>query len=373
MSQLFPEVLDASTLVAHPASLIYLPIGVEGQADNAGTATAGTLYTVNSVSDAVTLFGPAASITAVLTEVLKRGGAPVIAAASKKGTAPLITDRQGVWDNMSSDKTIRIRLTDSTVQSELAALATSCQDAELVQNKQFCIVGMAGGTTKANLITAAGAIASKRAVLVAPAVYNENGVVINGSLAAAAVAAEVAKNADPANDVDLWTIPYLTGIEKDTLGYPLFREKVSGGTATNDFEDLLQGGVSPLMPSDSPGGVMTSHLRTTYTTDGSYDALSTRVIVDQVFVDVREYILNMGYLRRPNNETTRAAIASGVSALLLQRQDWIEPVVQTDGTLGYNVSVTSSPDERQVIVAYGGQVERGIQTIKVAANLTIPV
>jgi hypothetical protein len=374
LSQLFPEVLDASTLIAKPTSPIYLPIGVEGQADNAGTGVVGTLYQIKTTSDAVTLFGPAAPLTLIISEVLKRGSSPVIAAASKKGTAPLLTDRQTVWDAMASDPNIRIRITDSIVQAELAALATSCTQAELAQHKQFCIVGMANATTKANLITAAAAIVSKRAVLVAPGVYDELGVLKTGAYAAAAVAAEVSKNPDPSNDLDLWQIPYLTGIETDTLGYPFFREKIVSGTLTNDFEDLLQGGVSPLMPTTAvSGGVQTSHLRTTYIADGSYDALSTRIIVDQVFVDVRDYVTAMGYLRRPNNEATRNAIASGVQALLMDRQDWIQAVTQPDGTKGFNVTVVPSSDQRQVIVGYGGQVVRGIQTIKVAAQLTIPV
>jgi hypothetical protein len=48
-------------------------------------------------------------------------------------------------------------------------------------------------------------------------------------------------------------------------------------------------------------------------------------------------------------------------------------VLQPDGSQGYNVSVTSSADNRQVIVGYEGVVVRGINTVKVAANLSIPV
>jgi len=372
MSQLFPEVLDGSSLVALPTQPIYLPIGIEGQMDADGTGTVNQLYQIKSVNDAVVAFGAVSSLTLLITEILKRGSSPILAAASKKASAPLLTDRQPVWDNMSSDPTIRIRLTDSVAQADLVALATSCTNAELAQHKQFAIVGMANGTTKANFIAGATAIASKRAVLVAPGVYNETGVLKTGAFAAACVGAEVSKNSDPSNDLDLYTVPYLTGIEKDTLGYPMYREKITSGALVNDFEDLLQGGVSPLMPSDVPGGVQTSHLRTTYTADGSYDALSTRIIVDQVYVDVRDFILDGGYLHRPNNADTRAAIASGVEALLMQRQDWISTITQPDGTQGFNVSAVPSSDQRQIIVGYSGQVIRGIQTVKISARLTIP-
>ena len=371
-AQLFPEVIDASTLIAKPTSPIYLPIGIEGQMDAAGTATVGQFYQIATLSDAITAFGPASSLTTLLNEILKRGSSPVIAVASKKGSTPLIADRTPVWDNMSSDPTIRIRLTDTTTQSDLVTLATSCTNAELAQHKQFAICGMAAGTTKAVLTAAATAIGSKRAVLVAPGVYNEFGVLMSGAFAAAAVASIVSQNSDPSIDLDQTVIPYLTGLEIDSLGYSIFREKIVSAALVNDFEDCLQGGVSPLMPSTVPGGVMTTHLRMTYLTDSSYDALSTRIIVDQVFCDVRDYVIAMGYLRRPNDDATRDAIASGVDALLMERQDWISPVVEADGSLGYNVAVTASPDNRQVVVYYSGQVIRGIQTIKVSASLVIP-
>lgn len=369
-SQLYPEVIDASSLIALPASPIYLPIGIEGQMDNDGTATVGNLYPISTISEAIVLFGAAASLTKIISAVIRRGSSPVLAAASKKGSAPVLADRQAVWDNLSSDKTVRVRLTDSTTQADLVALADSCEEADLIFNKQFCLVGMAASTTKANLLTAATAIASTRGILVAPAVYDQDGVLQSGSFAAACVAAEVSKNSNPANDLDLLSLVFLTAIEKDALGYPLFREKVVAGVAVNDFEDLLQGNVSPLQSSLTPGGVEITHLRTTLDGD-TYDALSTRIIVDQIFVDVRDYLNAMGFLHQGNTESTRARIVSGVENLLLQRQDWISPIVQGNGTLGYNVSAVSSNNGRQIIVGYGGAVVRGVQTIKVVGNLTI--
>jgi hypothetical protein len=142
--------------------------------------------------------------------------------------------------------------------------------------------------------------------------------------------------------------------------------------AVNDFEDLLQGGVSPLQPSRVAGGVQTTHLRTAYITNTSYDNLYTRVIVDQVFIDVRDYILDQNFLRAGNTAAVRARIKSGVEALLNERAAWIATVTQPDGSQGYNVTVTSSPDNRQITVGYQGTVVRGISTVKVAANLSIP-
>lgn len=372
-TQLYPEVVDASTLIAKPASPIFLPIGIEGQMDNDGSATLGQAYAISTVSQARSTFGIASKLTKVLEVVMAHGAFPVIAIASKKGSAPLLADRQTVWDALSSDPNVRVRLTDSLVQAELVALADSCENAELVNNKQVGFGGMAAGTNKAALIAAAGAIASNRFCLVGPAVYDQDGVLRDGAYAAAVIASETAKNSDLANDLDLWPLPLLAGIEKDSVGLPIFRRKVVSAAAVNDFEDLLQGGVSPLQPNRVGGGVETTHLRTTYTTNTAYDALSTRLIADQVFVDIRNHIYDGGYLRRGNTEATRQLLVGIVSSLLFERINWVAPITQADGNPGYNVQAVSSADQRQVTVSFEGRIVRGIQTIQIASNLSIPV
>lgn len=374
-----PRVIDASTLTPKATAEIFLPIGVEGNMDNAGTATVGVLYAINRVDESSDAFGPASSLHRVIKAILDRGAGPVVAVASKKGAASLLADRQAVWEHMESDENIRLRLTDSETQADLSALAVSCANANLVYNKQIGIGGLATATSKSTLITGATAIATggldpaTRFCLVGPGVYDAAGTLRGGSFLAASIAAEIAKNADPGNDLDLWNIPLLTGVEKDVNGLPVFRRRVAAGVAVDDYEDLLVGGVSPVQPSRVAGGVATTHLRTVYTVNGTYDNLYTRIIVDQVFLDVKAYILDNNFLRAGNTVTTRARIKSGVEALLQERNTWIRTVLQPDGSQGYNVSVTSSADNRQVIVGYEGVVVRGINTVKVAANLSIPV
>lgn len=386
-TQLYPEVTDQSVLGQRLGQNVFLPIGIEGQADSGGAATTGILYQINRRDEAVTQFGTAAlsELTRQIHAILDAGAGPVIAGASAKGTTPTLVQRQVIWALMESDEFIRLRLTDSTVQSDLVALATSMNNADLLNNKQLALMGMASGTTKAALLTAATAIAGatgtgpKRAALIAPGVYDSAGTLRSGSYAAACVAAEMAKHSDPSTDLDLGVVPNLTGIEKGADGLGLFRRKVVTGAAVNDFEDLLQGGVSPLMPTSVPfgtptaqSGVQISHLRTVYITDTTFDALMTRIIVDQVFLDVKNYVVGGGFLQAGNTLETRTRIASGVTALLNERRSWITPILQGDGTLGYNVAVTSSPDNRQITISYQGTVVRGISTVQVAANLTIP-
>lgn len=371
--QLFPDVLDGSTLTERVTTSLALPVGVEGEMANDGTADVGTVYSVSRQSEANMLFGASSTLAALVNYLLDRGAGPVIAIASTSGTTPLLADRQAAWQTLETNKTVRLRLTDSTAQATHVALAVSCDNAHLLNNMQIGIGGMASGTSKAALITAAGAIASKRFVLVGPGVYDEAGTLVSGAFAAASVAARVAQNSDPSDDLDTAPLPKLTGIEKDVTGNDVFRQIVVGGVVQNDFEDLLQGGASPLMPGFN-GGVAISHLRMTYTADsGAWDSLMTRIIIDQLFILVRNYAFQFNQLRQGNTPTTRARLASGVDALLKANVDIILPVDLGDGTTGYGVVVTASADERQMIVSYQGEVVRGTSTILVAPSFTIPV
>lgn len=369
---MYPEVKDATTLGPRFSQPQYLPVGVEGQADTIGTATANVLYAVTTPAQSDTLFGPASQLSALVSFMLKRGIPVVKAIASKKGSAPLLADRQGAWALFEADPTVRIRLTDSGVQADIVALADSAENAELINHKQIAFVGMASGTTLAALQTAATAVASKRAVLVGPGIYDENGVLLSGMFAAAAVAAVVATNADIADDLDTLPLPGFTGIETDASGLPVFRKKVVTGAASNDFETALTAGISPLR-SGRNGGAEITHLRMAYVTDTTMDALMTRLITDQLFIDIRDYVEGNLFLRRGNTPDVRNDLKAGVEALLAERSNWLQPKALPDGTFGYGVSVIPSADFRQVTIGYQGVIVRGIQKVLVDGKLEIPV
>ena len=375
-TQLYPEVLDGTTLNERQADDLFMPIAVEGQADSGGASAILVKHTISRPSVADTQFGAASPLTLIVKYLLDLGVGPVVAIASAKGSAPTLIQRQAAWQILEADKNTRIRLTDSTTDADLAALAVSCKNAALLNNKQICIVGKAVATSKAVYLTTATTIAAdvdaaKRAVLVAPGVYDQNGVLKSGAYAAASVAARLALNPNVSDDLDTADLPRLTGIERDASGNDVFRSLVVSGSVVNDFEDLLQGGVSPLMPGLN-SGVAISHLRTTFKTDSTFDSLMTRLIVDEVFLLVREYCENFNQLRKGNTETTREQLRSGVDAILRENADMLQPVTLGDGTTGYAVQVTASGDGRQQIVSYQGIVVRGVSTIVVAANLTIP-
>lgn len=374
-TQLFPEIIDGTTLNERQADDLFLPIGVEGEIASGGTSAILVKQMISRPAAADTLFGAASPLAVLVKYLLDLGVGPIMAVASAKGTAPTLIERQAAWQILEAEKAIRIRLTDSTADADIAGLAVSCKNASLLNNKQFCIVGKPTGTAKSVYLTtadtiAADADAAKRAVLVAPGVYDQNGVLKSGVFSAASVAARIALNPDFSDDLDTADLARLTGIERDASGNDVFRSIVVGGVVVNDFEELLQGGVSPLMPGIN-AGVAISHLRTTFHGDSTFDALMTRIIVDQVFVIVRDYCLEFNQLRRGNTETTRESLRSAVDALLRENSNLIQPITLGDGTTGYSVQVTASGDNRQQIVSYQGIVVRGVSTIVVAGNLTI--
>lgn len=378
-SQLYPEVRDRSNVGARRAEAFFLPIGIEGQADSAGSANVNQVYQINRPSDAEDYFGANSPLSLMVKFILGRGVSPVFAVASVKSpTTPTLAQRQTAWSTLESHPLVRLRMTDDVSQATLVALAASCDNADLIYNKQIAFGGMAAGTTKASLITAAQAIASKRFVFVGPGVYDLYGNLMSGNYASAAVAAAVAQNPDISDDLDLSLLNNLAGLELGANGLPVLTKRVASGVAVNDFEDLLQQGVSPIQADPGGLGVRITHLRTTWTgnpagSDTTFDALETRLIVDQVFIDVRDYITNNSFLRRGNTQTTRDDLKAGVDALLRERSAWIQTVTQPDGTQGYNVEVAPTSDMRGVTVRYEGTVVRNVQTVDVDAQLTIPV
>lgn len=370
MSSTFPEVTDISTLTGVLNFDQFMLIGVEGLGASPGTAVVATPYVITDTDDAAAKFGPTSSLYALVNMLLNRGCNSVVAVASSMTSAPILSARQTAWTSLEENPDVRIRMTDSLVQADLVALADSCEWAEGIQNKQFAVAGMATGTSSSGLTTAATAIASIRAVLVGPGIYDSDGVLQSGLYSAAYVAAMIALNSNLADDLDTAPLNGTTGIEKAANGMPLFRLKAGAGTPVNDFGVLLAGGVSPLRQGRT-GQAEITHLRTTYLTTTTYDSLMTLLIKDQLFINVRDALIEAQILRRPNDPSYRALATTVVNETLKESNAWIEPVLLPDGTIGYGVTVTPSTDERKMKVTYRGRIKRGTSKIEINGVLTI--
>lgn len=373
MANDYPQIVDKSTLTGVFQTDQFMVVGVEGQMNAGATAVVGRPVVVSSAEDANTLFGANSSLAGLVTFLLSRGLNFVWAVASASGVAPTLVQRQTAWAALEENPDIRIRLTDSVTQADLVALADSCEFAEAIQHKQFCFVSVGSPAAKATNIAAAGAIASKRAVLVTPGVYDLNGNLLAGQYVAALVAGEVAKNPDIADSLNNVDVPATAGIEKDVAtDMPIYRLRAGAGTPVNDFQDILTAGGSPLQQSRT-GLAAFSHLRTTWTVDDTFDALMTLLIKDEVFLGIRNMLLDGRALRTGNTATNRALAAKQVDQWLRTHGDWVEPVVLADGTTGYGVSVTPSADLKSFTVNFFGQVVRGTNVININGTLTIPV
>lgn len=363
-----PMIIDESTLTGVFSSETFLPIGIEGHMTGSGDADFGTPETIHSAGEADAAFGADSSLAAMVKLALARGYSQVKAVASE--TSHALAGREAAWEALEDDPTIRLRVTDSTVQSELVALAESCENAEAIQNKQFSVGAMATPSSKATLSTIATAINSKRAVLVGPGVYLD-GVLVGGGLLSVLIGTEIAKNPDITDSLNLYEIPATGGIEQQTsTRLPLFRLRANGGSPIDDWQDLLDDGVSPLKQAET-GLAAFTHLRTTYTDDETFDALQTLLIKDEVFLGVKQELVDFKFLRKPNTLDNRNLASAIVDAWLNDHNTWVAKTRLPDGSLGYGVTASPGIDGKSFTVSYFGEVVRGTNVIIINGTLTI--
>lgn len=371
MANDFPQVIDQSTLTGVFQTDTFLSVAVEGEMAADGDATIALPESIETAAEAATAFGAASSLTSIASFLLGRGFSRVKAVASATDAAPTLVERQAAWEALEDDTTVRVRLTDSVTQADLAALADSCENAEAIQNKQFCCVALGTPSAKATLSAAAAAILSKRAVLFGPGVYDLDGNLLSGGVLAALCAGEIAKNPDITDSLNLYEIPATAGIEVDpATDLPIFRLRANAGAPIDDFQDLLDGGASPLKQADS-GTAQFTHIRTTWTTDDTFDALQTLLIKDEVFLGIKQELLDAKFLRKPNTADNRNFAAAIVDSWLKAHDTWVEQVVLPNGTTGYGVTTTPSVDGKSFTVNYFGQVVRGDNVIAINGTLTI--
>lgn len=371
MANDYPQIVDKTTLTGVFMGDQFMVVGVEGQKDAIGTAVIGLPVLVRSPDDANTYFGPASSLGGLCKFLLLRGVTNIVAVASDSAVLPILTKRQTAWAALEDDPRVRIRLTDSSTQADLVALADSCENCEQIQHKQFAVCQI-GTSVKATVIAAATAVASKRAVLTAGQVYDVNGVLLSAPYCAAMVAAMIATNPDITDSFNGAEIPATNGIEKDAAtGLPVYRLRTNGGAPQNDFQDVLTGGGSPFQQAAS-GLAAFTHIRTTWTVDTTFDALTTLLYKDQVFLDIRDLLLGEKFLRSGNTAKNRGMAGALVDSYLKGHSDWVAPVNLPDGTVGYGVTVTPSADLKSFTIAYQGQIVRGTNVINIAGTLTIP-
>jgi hypothetical protein len=100
--------------------------------------------------------------------------------------------------------------------------------------------------------------------------------------------------------------------------------------------------------------------------------LTTLLIKDQVFLDIKQLLLDHQALRRQQTPDNMSLAAKIVENYLKTHDDWVARAQLADGTQGYGVTVVPGVDGKSYTINYFGRVVRGTNVINVNGTLTIP-
>ncbi len=308
------------------------PVGVVGacfQGDEEGP-----VLIVNE-AQAVSTFGAASSITAVIQMALRCGATRVHAVGiqgevGEDGTvAPDLEAYVTAFAALGEVEDLAVVVCDSEDLSVQQALRESVRVASEGRRERIGVVGITADNIEAYIERAEG-LQSERMVLVAPSGVTKLGAAVSGAVTAAAVAGAIAQNTDPSLPLSGATLAELSGL---VTRYN-----------DNEIDALILGGVTPL--EAFAGQVSVIRAVTTRTkTDGSEDAtwreLSTILIADTVMSGLRN-VVRTQFSRAKNTAQTRDAIRSLV---ILELENFKAREV-IDGY--QNVTVTQSEESPTV-------------------------
>lgn len=314
-------------------------------------AQAGTVQTVTSYDQALTLFGDQGceGMAELIRLALKNGasGVAAVAAAGADGYEAAFAQLARVED-------VALVICDSTDATVQKKLRGSVAEASAQRRERLCVVAGAKNETVEQLIARAKELNHERVVLVAPGGVDGQGAPVSGLTVAAAVAGAIAGERDPA-------VP-LGGAELKGLN------GLSAQLEDNDVDLLILGGVTPV---ESLGGVI-SVVRgvTTRTTSGNapdatWRDLSAIRVVDDVIPGLRS-ALRAKFRRAKNTQQSRGAIRSQV-VLELENKLTREIITGYDGV----VVSADSEDPSRCLVDFSFAVAHGLNQIWLTAHITV--
>lgn len=280
------------------------------------------------------------------------------------GASQVIAVRVGLDANQCADYTgalkaleeqaVDVLVCDSeavSVQQEIVQHLTLCANQRM---ERIAVLGAVTGASTAQMVEQAGQLNCERAVLCAPAVLPVGKSSASTLASAAAVAACLAVESDPALPVH--------GAELVGL------QSVSQRFAETEIDTLVRGGVTVL---ESVGGAIspirgvTTRTTTANAPDTTWRELTTIRIVDDVIPTVRS-TLRSRFARAKNTAQTRGAIRSAVIVVLEAKKSAqiIDDYQQ--------VSVTAdSTDPTTCVVEFSFTVAHGLNRIYLTAHITV--
>lgn len=312
---------------------------------------AGTVQTVTSYDQALTLFGDQGceGMAELIRLALKNGasGVAAVAAANADGY-------EAAFAKLARVEDVALVICDSTDAAVQKKLRGSVAEASAQRRERLCVAAGAKNETVEQLIARAKELNHERVVLVAPGGVDGQGAPVSGLTVAAAVAGAIAGERDPA-------VP-LGGAELKGLN------GLSARLEDNDIDLLVLGGVTPV---ESLGGVI-SVVRgvTTRTTSGSapdatWRDLSAIRVVDDVIPGLRG-ALRAKFRRAKNTQQSRGAIRSQV-VLELENKLTREIITGYDGV----VVSADSEDPSRCLVDFSFAVAHGLNQIWLTAHITV--
>ena len=312
---------------------------------------AGTVQTVTSYDQALTLFGDQGSEgMAELIRLALKNGASGVAAVAVAGAEGY----EAAFAALAGEEDIALVICDSTDIAVQKKLRASVAEASGQRRERLCVVAGAKNETVEQLVARAKELNHERVVLVAPGSVDGQGEAASGLALAAAVAGAVAGESDPAVPLGGAELKGLSGL--------------SARLEDNDIDLLILGGVTPL---ESLGGVVsvvrgvTTRTASGGAADTTWRDLSTIRVVDDVIPGLRG-ALRAKFRRAKNTQQSRGAIRAQV-VLELENKLAREIITGYDG-----VSVSAdNTDPTRCLVDFSFAVAHGLNQIWLTAHITV--
>lgn len=323
----------------------------------ASTAAKGTdleLVTLTGYNGGVAAFGgdTTGCHMDMLLRLLFAGGAATVVAVKVADTAT-IEDYTAAFAKLNERDDVQLVVCDSGETVVHQALREAVEKASNARKERIGVVGGQEENTM-ELIAHAQALNSERMVLVAPDAVGSDESNLPGYAAAAAVAAVVARNSDPAAPINGLVLPGLCGLTKEY--------------DDNTIDLLVRGGVLPLecvAGEVSPIRGITTRTMTGNVRDATWRELTTILIVDRIIPQLRR-TLRRKFIRTKNTAQNRSAIRSQV-IVELERAKRAELIESYDG-----VTAAPSEDDPSVCeVEFQFAVAHGLNQIYLTAHIAV--
>lgn len=320
--------IDASAALKSLSANDYV-IGIvaQGTADDTTLQLTNKAYAPTSFEDAKLKYGSNSKIIEIMNAAIDNGGKKFIVVRTQVTAGN--PDYSAALAVLELEEAVDIVVTDAMNSTHFTTIKTHVATASANRKERTAVVGVDVGTDLATVKTNSAAINSNRVFIAYPNPLDASGNEVPGYIAAAAIAGQLAAEADP-------SMP-MTGVE--LFGFYGLSKKLRD----SEMEQLIDSGVIPLETRN--GSIRIVRCITTYTknaqgvTDITWQEATTIRVSDYVFKDMREG-LALKFSRSKQNKYTRDSIKSEVLTRLLSYQglEYIENVSPTDVTIEINPS-----------------------------------